>query len=119
MPWKTIEIGATQHDASKIRAKQVSDALKAIGMAQGYPDGVLVDPQTKRRVLGCYGCGELVWLDPEPCVVSSLCERCETTCARCGKPHAWTPESVHENYNGRAICDPCFEWQNIPAECAG
>lgn len=109
MAWRTIEVGAGKADASKIRAWQVQDALDAISDAQGLVRGCLIDPVTKRRLLVCYGCGDLVWLEPEPCIVSTMCDRCSSHCARCGVPVTMTVNNVSPDFNGRPLCTCCWD----------
>jgi len=69
-----------------------------------------VDPVTGRQVLDCCACGSLVWLDPTPCTVSVMCERCASHCAKCGDPLIWTKENASDKHNGRCLCNMCWEY---------
>lgn len=85
-------------------------------MRPRYADGMgtefvgrLVDPATGRQVLSCETCGEPVWLDPTPCIVSTMCERCANHCARCGTRVEWSQDIASHEHGGRPLCEACWE----------
>ena len=112
------------------------EALAALGSPCNAE--CVVDPKTGRRLLACYRCDSLVWLDEEAgCVVSVICWCCEQAeklglvwCEDCKRnvspvtedqrkpvcrsiPSTWGEDAEFETVNVGDVAEVCPDCKNV------